>query len=211
AALAGVRAAVAREGVAAVQRAGHRLEGVAMVDADALAAMVLLGLGAVVLPVPGLSGAVPGGKLVGRLGADRTSALLPVADFAGAGVALALGSGSPTSPFDPWAGVRAVVEHPVAEQRISARAAFRAHTRGGWRLAGLDGTGAGEIRVGAPADLAIWRTGPLGVQAPDGRLAAWSTDVRSGTPVLPELGSGLPAPQCLRTLRAGVVLHDRLG
>jgi hypothetical protein len=107
--------------------------------------------------------------------------------------------------------VRAAVLHRDVDQRISARAAFRAHTRGGWRLAGLDGTGAGEIRVGAPAHLAFWHAEELVVQAPEGRLAAWSTDPRAGTPLLPALGPDLPDPTCLRTLRAGTVIYDALG
>lgn len=209
-ALVGLRVAAGVEGIAAVRAAGHRLENLAMVDAAALASIVLLGLTAGVQPALAARGAVPDGEHQRRLGPARAASMAPWADLAGAGVPLAVGSGSPAGPFDPWASIRAAVEHVDPSQRISARAAFRAHTRGGWRVAGLDGTGAGEIRLGAPADLAVWRTGPLGVQAPDGRLAAWSTDPRAGTPLLPELGAGLPAPQCVRTLRAGVVMHDLL-
>ncbi|MBC7550609.1 MAG: amidohydrolase family protein, partial [Cellulomonas sp.] len=107
--------------------------------------------------------------------------------------------------------VGAAVTLHEADQRISARAAFRAHTRGGWRLAGLDHTGAGEIRLGAPAHLALWRAENLVVQAADGRVSAWSTDARAGTPLLPEVGPDAAPPQCLRTVRAGVVVHDALG
>jgi predicted amidohydrolase YtcJ len=115
------------------------------------------------------------------------------------------------TPFDPWGGVRAAMTHHAPGQRISARAAFRAHTRGGWRAAGLDHTGAGEIRVGAPAHLALWRAEHLVVQAADGRISAWSTDARSGTPLLPDLSPDAPEPRCVRTLRDGVVVHDALG
>lgn len=200
--LLGLRAAADVEGTAALHRAGHRLEGVDLVDAPALAAMVLLGLRASVAPTA--LDAVSGS----RLGPLRLEALLPLADLAAAGVPLAFGSAG--SRVDPWAAVRAAVLHPDPQQRISARAAFRAHTRGGWRLAGLDHTGAGEIRVGAPAHLAVWRAESLVVQAPEGRLAAWSTDPRAGTPVLPELGPDLAPPVCVRTLRAGTVIHDTL-
>ena len=144
-----------------------------------------------------------------RLGPLRIGGVLPLADLAGAGVPLAVGTGSPAAGFDPWGAVAAAVLHAEPEQRISARAAFRAHTRGGWRLAGLDG--AGELRVGAPAHLAIWRAEHLVVQAPEGRLAAWSTDPRAGTPLLPELGPDVPRPRCLRTVRAGEVIFDALG
>lgn len=205
-ALLGFRAASDVEGIAALHAAGHRLDGVEMVDAAALATMVLLGLRAVLQPAEVLRRVE---LAAARLGPLRVGSMLPVADLAGAGVPLALGSG--VGGFDPWGSVRAAVLHPEAEQRVSARAAFRAHTRGGWRLAGLDHAGAGEIRIGAPAHLAIWRADELVVQAPEGRLAAWSTDPRAGTPLLPALAPDVPAPQCLRTLRAGHVIHDAMG
>jgi hypothetical protein len=204
--LLGVRAAADVEGLPALHAAGHRLDGVDLVDAVALASMVLLGLRAVIAPASVLRLAR---VVTARLGPVRAGGVLPLADLAGAGVPLALGSG--VGGPDPWGAVRAAVLHRDAEQRISARAAFRAHTRGGWRLAGLDGSGAGEIRVGAPAHLAFWRAEELVVQAPEGRLAAWSTDPRAGTPLLPALGPDLPAPSCLRTLRAGTVIFDALG
>src|SRR5690606_3832519 len=125
------------------------------------------------------------GMYARRLGPVRAAGLNPLADLAGAGVPTAFGSDAPVTPLDPWAAVRAAVHHHEPGQRISARAAFRAHTRGGWRLARLLETGAGEIRLGAPASLAIWRVESLAVQAPDARVAAWSTDPRSGTPLLP--------------------------
>lgn len=205
-ALVGFRAAADVEGIAAVNAAGHRLEGLDLLDAPALAALVLLGIRAIAQPaaMTGLAGLA-----VARLGPLRAGGLLPLADLAGAGIPLGLSSGP--GGFDPWAAVGAAVLHPETEQRISARAAFRAHTRGGWRLAGRDGTGAGEIRIGAPAHLAFWRAERLVVQAPEGRLAAWSTDPRAGTPLLPELGPGLARPRCVRTLRAGTVIHDTLG
>lgn len=204
--LLGFRAASDVEGIAALHAAGHRLDGVELVDAAALATMVLLGLRAVLQPAEVVRRA---DVAAARLGPLRVGSMLPVADLAGAGVPLALGSG--VGGFDPWAAVRAAVLHPEAEQRVSARAAFRAHTRGGWRLAGLEHTGAGEIRIGAPAHLAIWRAAELVVQAPEGRLAAWSTDPRAGTPLLPALAPDLPVPTCLRTLRAGHVIHDAMG
>jgi predicted amidohydrolase YtcJ len=206
--LLGLRAATDVEGVAAVNAAGLRLEGLGLVDAPALAALVLLGVRAAVLPAHVVRHHE---AHLRALGPARLSALLPLADLAAAGVPTAFGSGSPSMPFDPWAAVAAAVLHPEPEQRLSGRAALRAHTRAGWRLARQDGPGAGEIRLGSPADLAIWRTGPLGVQAPEGRLSAWSTDARAGTPQLPLLGPDLPRPVCARTLRAGRVIFDSLG
>ena len=61
---------------------------------------------------------------------------------------------------------------------------------------------------GAPATLAVWESADLVVQAPDDRFQAWSTDARSGTPGLPDLTPGTPAPRCLRTLVRGATAHD---
>ena len=87
------------------------------------------------------------------------------------------------------------------------RAAFLAHTRGGHRLAGRGHPGV--LRPGAPATYAVWDVQDLVVQAPDRRLSGWSTDARSGTPGLPDLGPGAPEPVCRRTVVDGVVVHDR--
>ena len=62
--------------------------------------------------------------------------------------------------------------------------------------------------MGAPATYAVWEPGPLVVQAPDGRVAAWSTDPRSGTPPLPDLSA--EAPRCWRTVRDGVAISTDL-
>ena len=207
----GFQAAADLEGLAAIRGAGHRLEHAEMIDASALAAIVLMGVRLSVQPAFDAVWGGPGGLYEKRLGKLRAEAMNPLADLAGAGVPLALGSDTPVTPFDPWGAVSASLFLNAADQRISARAAFRAHTRGGWRLAGLDHTGAGEIRVGAPAHLALWRAEHLGVQGPHTTIAAWSTDARSGTPLLPSLGPDEPAPTCLQTLRDGVVIYDTLG
>lgn len=209
--LLGIRAAADVEGLPAIAAAGHRLEHAEMVDAPALAAMVLLGVRVSAQPAFDAAWGGPDGMYAARLGAGRAIALNPLADLAAAGVPLAFGSDSPVTPVDPWAGIRAAVEHTAAEQRISARAAFRATTRGGWRLAGLDGTGAGELRVGSPAHLAVWRSEHLTVQAGRGQLTAWSAEARAGQPLLPDLSADVPPPVCLRTVRGGTVLHDTLG
>ncbi|GIG20330.1 amidohydrolase [Cellulomonas chitinilytica] len=209
--LLGLRAAADVEGVEAIARAGHRLEHAEMVDAPTLAALVLLGVRLSVQPAFDAAWGGESAMYATRLGPGRAAALNPLADLAAAGVPLAFGSDAPVTPADPWAGVRAAIRHSAVEQRISARAAFRASTRGGWRLAGLDHTGAGELRVGAPAHLAVWRAEHLAVQAPDGRLSTWSTDARAGTPLLPDLSADAPDPVCLRTVRDGVVVFDALG
>ena len=209
--LRGLQLAAEADGAGPVRAAGHRVEHAEMTDAATIAA--LAGLGVRLSMQPAFDAAWGGthGMYASRLGAARAGTLNPFADLAAAGIPLAFGSDSPVTPFAPWAGVRAAMAHHEPSQRISARAAFRAHTRGGWRAAGLDHTGAGEIRVGAPAHLAVWRAEHLAVQAADERVSAWSTDARAGTPLLPDLGPDAPDPVCVRTLRAGVVLHDALG
>jgi len=206
--LLGLRAAADVEGAAAIAAAGHRLEHAEMVDAPTLAALVLFGVRLSVQPAFDAAWGGPDGMYASRLGPARAAGLNPLADLAAAGVPLALGSDAPVTTLDPWAGVRAAVLHHAADQRVSARAAFRAATRGGWRLAGLDHTGAGELRVGSPAHLAVWRAEHLVVQGADGRVSSWSTDARSGTPLLPDLSADAPPPTCLRTVRDGVVLYD---
>lgn len=209
--LLGLQAAAAVEGVPAIAAAGHRIEHAEMVDAMTLAQLVLLGTRVSAQPAFDAAWGGPDRLYAARLGARRAVQLNPFADLATAGIPLAFGSDSPVTALDPWAGVRAAVHHTAADQRISGRAAFRAATRGGWRLAGLDGTGAGELRVGAPAHLAVWRAPGLTVEPGQGRLSTWSPEARAGTPLLPDLSPDAEPPVCLRTVRAGVSLYDIMG
>ncbi len=206
AAVEGIRQAAKVAGAQQLRAARHRLEHVELADEQAVRALAEHGVLASVQPV---FDAMWGGEqqlYAQRLGAGRSLASNALGPMSAAGVALALGSDSPVTPLGPWEAVRAAAFHFRAESRISARAAFSAHTRGGWRAGGSDREGV--LRIGAPATFAIWRAGDLVVQAPDDRVQAWSTDPRSGTPGLPDLTPGVPAPLCLRTVLAGRVLHD---
>ena len=147
------------------------------------------------------------GMYVQRLGDERGVGLNPFSRLAAAGVVLAFGSDTPVTAIDPWATVKAAVHHKTEGFGISPRAAFVAHTRGGWRAVGRDD--AGMLVPGAPADYAVWRTGELVVQAPDDRVARWSTDPRSGTPGLPDLTPGADLPVCLRTVVLGQTVYVR--
>jgi predicted amidohydrolase YtcJ len=209
--LLGIRAAADVEGLASVAGAGHRLEHADMVDASALAALAVLGLRVSAQPAVGRARGGPQSLDVDRLGPSRSAGLQPFADLAQVGVPLAFGSDAPYGPLDPWQWVAAAFQHHQQGQRVSSRAAFRAATRAGWRLAGLDHTGAGELRVGAPAHLAVWRADDLVVEAVDGRFTSWSTDARAGTPLLPSVAPDAAPPVCLRTVRAGLTLFDRFG
>lgn len=203
---AGLRAAGAAIGAAVVRSGRLRLEHAETLDADAVAVLAEMGVTASVQPGFDARWGGRDGMYAKRLGADRGARLNPFASLAGAGVPLALGSDAPVTPFEPWEAVRAAAFHREPEQRISARAAFLAHTRGGWRAARQDGQGV--LALGAPATLAVWEVGDLVVQAPDDRVRAWSTDPRSGTPGLPDLTPGQPPPRCLRTVVAGRTIHS---
>ncbi|WP_282797295.1 amidohydrolase [Streptomyces sp. CC224B] len=204
----GVRAAADKLGVARVRAARHRVEHAEMLTPETIAAFAEFGLTASVQPAfDALWGG--DGMYARRLGAERARTLNPYAALLRAGVPLAFGSDSPVTPFDPWGTVRAAAFHHTPEHRVSVRAAFTAHTRGGWRATGRDD--AGVLVPGAPADYAVWRTGELVVQAPDDRVARWSTDPRSGTPGLPDLTPGADLPVCLRTVVAGQTVFVRPG
>ncbi|WP_337060700.1 amidohydrolase [Kineococcus sp. G2] len=207
--LAGALRAVADElGAAAVAARGHRVEHAVAAGADVVAVLAALGVGVSAQPAFDAAWGGPGGLYERRLGPARAAALHPFAAMAAAGVPLALGSDTPVTPFDPWGAVRAAAFPHREEHAVSVRAAFLAHTRGGHRLAGR--AHPGVLRPGAPATYAVWSAGDLIVQAPDRRLSGWSTDARSGTPGLPDLSPGAPAPRCLRTAVDGVLVHDAL-
>ncbi|MEU3692320.1 amidohydrolase [Streptomyces narbonensis] len=203
----GVRAAADKLGLARIRAARHRVEHAEMLTPETIAAFAELGLTASVQPAFDALWGGEEGMYADRLGAERARTLNPYAALLRAGVPLAFGSDSPVTPLDPWGTVRAAAFHRTPEHRISVRAAFTAHTRGGWRAVGRDD--AGTLVPGAPADYAVWRTGELLVQAPDDRVARWSTDPRSGTPGLPDLSPGAELPVCLRTVVYGQTVFVR--
>jgi|694.fasta_scaffold102168_3 predicted amidohydrolase YtcJ len=202
----GLATAAAQVGVEAMRAARHRLEHLEMPDAADLALLADLGVVASVQPAFDAAWGGSEGMYAQRLGAARASTLNPFASMVARGVVLAFGSDAPVTPLDPWGSVRAAAWHTHASHRISVRAAFAAHTRGGRRAARDESLEPGVLAVGAPATYAVWEPGPLVVQAPDGRIAAWSTDPRSGTPPLPDMQA--ESPRCWRTVRSGNTLFD---
>ena len=205
--LEGFLAAADRLGAARIRAARHRLEHVEMPSVDAMATLADLGVTASMQPQFDELWGGRGGMYERRLGPGRAAPVNPFASLVRAGVPLAFGSDTPVTTPDPWRTVAAAVFHHRPEERLTARAAFNAHTRGGWRAVGVDD--AGVLRPGAAAHLAVWETDELTVQAPDERIAAWSTDPSSGTPLLPEVTVGTTGPACLLTIAAGRVIHDR--
>ncbi|MCU1621544.1 MAG: amidohydrolase [Frankiales bacterium] len=200
----GLRGAAAAVGADAVRAARHRVEHLEMVAPEQVAVLADLGVVASVQPMFDARWGGPSGMYAQRLGEDRARGMNPFAALVAAGVALALGSDSPVTTLDPWGTVRAAVRHRTPGSGLSARAAFSAHTRGGWRAARRD---EGELVPGATATFAIWQVpGELVVQAPADALAGWSTDARAGVSGLPDLDA--PDPLCRRTVVAGVVAHE---
>lgn len=151
----------------------------------------------------------PGGLYEQRLGRSRAARMNRLADLAAAGIPLAFGSDSPVLPLSGWAMVRDAAFHPDPAQRLTVRAAFAAATRGGWRAAGAPDRGV--LVPGAVADLAVWDSAAeLGVQTPDPRVAAWSTDPRALVPALPVLEPNGALPTCRLLFVGGAVIHGVL-
>ncbi len=192
-------------GEGALRASRHRVEHVEMISPRQVASFATYGVVASVQPAFDARWGGEDGMYVARLGRERALAMNPFAALATAGVALALGSDSPVTFLDPWGTVRAAVQHRTPGSGLSARAAFAAHTRGGWRAARRDDEG--EIVPGAPATFAVWDVpDELVVQTPDEAVAGWSTDPRSGVSGLPDLSA--PDPVCRLLVRAGAVLHE---
>lgn len=198
---------VQRFGVPAVAACGHRLEHLEMVSPEQAAKLGAWGITASMQPGFDAAWGGPDGMFARRLGADRATGLNPLALLASAGVPLALGSDSPVTDMDPWAWVRAAAHHQTPGSAISARAAFAAATRGGWRAGGVRDGITGTLVPGAPASYAVWDTGELEVRAPADGVQRWSTDPRSRVSALPRLGPGDPLPRCRQTVHRGSVLH----
>lgn len=109
----------------------------------------------------------------------------PLAQLLAAGAQVSFAHSQPS----PWASVRQAV---TGDDGIGARAAFNAATRFAHRAAG--NPEGGVLVPGADADFVRWQVERLVVQVADPRVAAWSTDPRSGTPGLPELSPDVPLP-----------------
>ncbi|WP_421846166.1 amidohydrolase [Mycobacterium sp.] len=194
-------------GVVAVARCGHRLEHLEMVTGAQAAKLGAWGIIASVQPNFDALWGGSDGMYARRLGAERGNELNPLALLASQGVPLALGSDAPVTGIDPWHSVRAAVNHRTASSAVSARAAFAAATRGGWRAGGVRDGKAGTLVPGAPASYAVWDAGVLDTHRPREGVRRWSTDPRSRGPALPRLGATDPLPSCRKTVHRGAVIY----
>lgn len=206
---AGFRCAAETVGVPALASMRHRLEHLEMVGEDQAAELASYGVVASVQPVFDAAWSGSTAMYACRLGEARGTRMNPFARLAADGVLLAFGSDAPVTAADPWAAIRAAVNHRTDGYGVSPRAAFTAHTRGGWRAAGVEDGQTGTLVPGAPATYAVWDVGELVKAAPDSRVQRWSIDPRSGVPALPDLSPQAPQPQCLRTVLRGETLYVR--
>ncbi|MFI7742663.1 amidohydrolase [Kocuria rhizosphaericola] len=197
-------------GERALHSAGHRLEHAEMIDPEGIERLARHAVTVSVQPGFDAAWGGPGGLYEQRLGADRAAAMNPMASFYRAGVPVALGSDAPVVPLSPWETVRACLQHHDPDQRISARAAFLASTRGAWRAARHPDPMQGQLAPGTPATFAVWDVEALMVQQAEGTGSAWSTDPRARTPLLPAL-DGTSLPVCRQTVLDGMELYRSAG
>ncbi|NKX53961.1 amidohydrolase [Arthrobacter mobilis] len=199
--------AAGRVGQAAVRAGRHRLEHVEMLPPGAVGKLLDYGISVSMQPLFDAYWGGDSSLYAARLGTERALAMNAIGTLQTSGVPVCLGSDAPVTAQDPWAAVRACLEHHNPAERVSARAAFLAHTRAGWRAAGERNPLEGQLAPGTPATFAVWDVEELSVQTPDNRVSAWSTDARAGTPLLPSLGAG-QLPRCERTVVDGSVIFD---
>jgi predicted amidohydrolase YtcJ len=183
----GFAAAAAVVGVDRLRAARHRVEHAELMDKRLIAGFVEYGIVASVQPAFDRLWGGPKQMYAQRLGVPRALESNPFGALHGVGVALAFGSDSPVTPLDPWGSVRAATRHFNPVHRMSPKAAFAAHTRGGWRAVHRDTEGV--LVPGAPATFAVW--------AVDGDL----------TGGLPDLAQD-STPTCRRTVLRGETIYE---
>jgi predicted amidohydrolase YtcJ len=196
--LAGFAEAARTLGVDRLRAARHRIEHAEIMNKRLIAGFVDFGIVASMQPAFDRLWGGEHQMYAQRLGVARSLESNPMGAMHGVGVALAFGSDSPVTPLDPWGSVRAAVSHFNPAHRMSVRAAFAAHTRGGWRAARLDGDGV--LSPGSPATFAVWDT-PAGADRGLPVLVSDDPDLRG--PHDPT-----PLPICRRTVLRGDVIFE---
>jgi len=187
-AMQGAQLAAQRTTESAFKRLRHRLEHAEMLSMPNIEAMRALGMTASMQPLFDAWWGNVGGMYQARLG-ERAHSMNRWGSLQAQGVAVCFSSDSPVTPNTPWSAIHAAMHHHNPREQITGRAAFNAHTRAGWRALGSQFDSHGVIQVGAPANLATWEVSDYEVHVPDARVTQWSTDPRSATVPLPNLGS----------------------
>ncbi|AFR49030.1 amidohydrolase [Gordonia sp. KTR9] len=196
-------------GTPALARCAHRLEHAEMVTAADAEVLARCGVIASMQPLFDAEWGGPGDLYDARLGSSRAATLNDFAMLAKTGVALSFSSDAPVTAIDPWSTIRAAVHHHQPTNAISARGAFAATTRGGWRAGGVNDGVTGTLTPGAPASYAVWEVDELVVAGSHEKVQRWSTDPRSRVPALPDVSPGAVLPRCVRTVHRGRTLYDR--
>ncbi|MEV1290529.1 amidohydrolase family protein [Micromonospora sp. NPDC049679] len=196
--LSGFAAAAEVLGVDRLRAARHRVEHAEIMSKRLIAGFVEYGIVASMQPAFDRLWGGDGQMYAQRLGVDRSLESNPMGALHAIGVPLAFGSDSPVTPLDPWGSVRAAMWHFNPVQRMSGRAAFAAHSRGGWRAVHLDGEGA--LAPGAAATFAVWDA-PAGVV--NGLPVLLSEQPEERGPQDPT-----PLPVCRRTVLRGSVIYQ---
>jgi len=179
-------------------RAGrHRIEHAELLDKALIAQLVDFGVMASMQPAFDRLWGGEHGMYAQRLGVERALASNPIGALSGVGVGLAFGSDSPVTELDPWGTVRAAMRHRNPAQRINVRAAFAAHTRGGWRAVRRDEEGV--LNPGWPATFVVWDT-PAGLTGAMPALV--ETDPEATDDDQPEL------PVARRTVVRGETIYE---
>ncbi len=198
--ISGFEIAAARLGANELRRLACRIEHAELIRPEQRRAFVTYGLHASMQPAFDAAWGGAEQMYIQRLGADRCAQLNDFAGMVAVGVPLAFGSDAPVTPPAPWEGVRAASTPWRKEHGLSVRAAFAAHTRGGWRAAG--DRSCGILTPGAAATFAVWdEPSPRDAAAP-----VLHEDDRAVR--LPSLKPGQPAPECLRTVLAGETIFS---
>jgi predicted amidohydrolase YtcJ len=195
--LEGFRGAARVVGLDGLRAGRHRIEHVEIVDKAIIGGLVEFGIVASMQPAFDRLWGGEDQMYAQRIGVARSLESNPMGAMHGVGVALAFGSDSPVTPLDPWGSVRAAMWHHNPAYRMTARAAFAAHTRGGWRAVHLDDEGV--LAPGAPATFAVWD-----------RAAEHDRTV-SDVAGFPTLAPEAQLPVCRRTVLRGNVIFDGEG
>jgi predicted amidohydrolase YtcJ len=186
--IAGYRAAAAQVGLERLRAGRHRIEHVEIVDKAIIAGLVELGLVASMQPAFDRLWGGDRQMYEQRLGLSRSLESNPMGAMHAVGVALAFGSDAPVTPLDPWGSVQAAIWHHNPMHRMNVRAAFAAHSRGGWRAVHQDDHGV--LVPGAPATFAVWS-----------RSSGRGSD-------LPRLDPDEDLPDCRLTVLRGATLYE---
>ena len=203
----GIEKAIAQCGLVAVRALRHRVEHALMATPKSLE--IFANSGVVLSMQPNFTDlwGHRDGMYEQNLGAQRAQMLNPFSEALNRGIVLAFGTDSPVTPMNPWQTIKAATTHPNPSQRLSMRAAFIAHTRGGWRAVHDDESGV--IALGAPAHFTVWNVPSFESDFGNDVVSSWSTDARSGMPALPNLDNEMPT--AVLTVLAGNAIFDPNG